>query len=104
VAVGFLGVGPGELALVLVLIVLLFGVERAPAVARALGRWQARFGAIRDDVLDTIDLEGAGITKEQAMHERAREAQMRQQRAAPEELVTEGTREPRAPPGDKPPG
>jgi Sec-independent protein translocase protein TatA len=101
-AVGFLTFGPGELLLVLGLIVLLFGVDAAPRVARELGRWQTRLSQTSSDILRTIEIEQQGLSREQADFERARETHIRS-------VVTPAnTSEPpvpdNVPSGDKPQG
>lgn len=78
----FLGLGTGEVILVLLLILVLFGADRVPDLARALGRAQARFNAAKSEVVETLEIERAGMTREQLAFERAREQQVRAAHAA----------------------
>lgn len=48
--VALLGVGPGELIFILMLLVLLFGVQKIPDLARAMGRAQREFQRARDEI------------------------------------------------------
>ncbi|MHB8584417.1 MAG: hypothetical protein ACYDDF_01070 [Thermoplasmatota archaeon] len=76
-ALAFLSVGPGEILLVLFLVVVLFGVDTAPKIAREIGRMQARLSRTTQQILQTIELEQLGISPEQHAQEQARELQMR---------------------------
>lgn len=110
--VGLFGVGAGEILLVVLLLLVLFGADRVPDLARALGRAQARFAAARNEVVHTLEIERAGLTREQVEFERARERQMAAQSVAerapgdtPADASHPGDgRIEGAPPGDKPPG
>lgn len=104
---GFLGMGTGELVLVLLLVLVLFGADRVPDLARALGRAQARFASARNEIVETLEIERAGMTREQVEADKLRESHMR---AQVESDKSEGGIHPgdgqseRAPSGDKPPG
>ena len=68
--------GPLELVILLGLFFILFGAERLPKMARALGQSKGEFQkglAQTNNARDTlIDLEAGGRTPEQALAERAR--------------------------------
>jgi len=49
------GIGTGELIVILVVVVLLFGARRIPEVARALGRAVREFKKARDDLEREVD-------------------------------------------------
>ena len=94
-----LNLGPSEVALLLVLFLLLFGAQKVPELARALGRARAELERAQREVRQAMRSEEDRALEEQLAFERAREHQMREQdaelmqlRRAAEELgiATEG--------------
>ena len=74
----FGGLGPGELVILLFIFFMLFGAERLPKVARALGQSKGEFHqglsevtSPPDDSKTLTDLEAGGRTPEQALKESA---------------------------------
>ncbi len=74
----FGGLGPGELVILLFIFFMLFGAERLPKVARALGQSKGEFNqglaevtSTPDDSKTVADLEAGGRTPEQALKEAA---------------------------------
>jgi len=55
-----MGLGPWEIILIIVAIVLVFGAKRIPEIARALGRAKHEF----DKAKSEIEKEGEDLTKE----------------------------------------
>jgi sec-independent protein translocase protein TatA len=74
-----LNLGPSEVLLVLVLLVLLFGVDRVPQLARSLGRFKGEMERARRQFERAVEDEEARALREQLEFERQREAQMRAQ-------------------------
>ena len=78
VDMAFGGLGSGELVILLFIFFMLFGAERLPKVARALGKSKAEFHqglaevtAEPDEGKTLTDLEAEGRTPEQALKEKA---------------------------------
>lgn len=80
-----LNLGPSEVLLVLVLLVLLFGVDRIPQLARSMGRFKGEMEKARRQFERAVEDEEARALREQLDFERQREAQMRAQAAPAEE-------------------
>lgn len=76
-----LNLGPSEVALLLVLFLLLFGAQKLPELARALGRARAELERAQRGVQDALKSDDERALEEQLAFERAREHQMRQQDA-----------------------
>lgn len=74
-----LNLGPSEVALLLVLFLLLFGAQKVPELARALGRARAELERAQRGVQHAIKTEEERALEEQLAFERAREHQIRQQ-------------------------
>ncbi len=74
--VAFVGLGATEILLVGVVAFLLFGVDKLPEAARALGRARAEFERARSRVMNELALADSALTKEQVAFERGRERQM----------------------------
>ncbi|HWH09038.1 MAG TPA: twin-arginine translocase TatA/TatE family subunit [Candidatus Thermoplasmatota archaeon] len=74
-----LNLGPSEVALLLVLFLLLFGAQKVPDLARALGRVRAELERAQRDVRQAMRSEEERALEEQLAFERAREHQMREQ-------------------------
>ena len=73
------GLGPLELSILLLLFFVLFGAQRLPELANALGRSKGEFHkglneatAIGDTARTVADLEAGGRTPEQVLMERAK--------------------------------
>ena len=67
------GLGPLELTILVGLFFILFGAERLPKMANALGRSKGEFQKGLEDTSRTItDLEAGGRTPAQQLNERAR--------------------------------
>lgn len=80
----FLNLGPSEVFLVLVLFVLLFGAQKVPEMARALGRAKAEMDRAQREIKEALTPEEDRALAEQLAFERAREQQMRAQAEDPE--------------------
>lgn len=76
-----LNLGPSEVALLLVLFLLLFGAQKVPELARALGRARAELERAQREVKQAMRSEEDRALEEQLAFERVREHQMRQQDA-----------------------
>lgn len=72
----FLNLGGGEIALVLVLLVLLFGVDKMPKMARALGRLRGELERAKGSVETALKTEEERALDEQLAFERQRERQV----------------------------
>ena len=73
------GLGPLELSILLLLFFVLFGAQRLPELANALGRSKGEFQkglseatAIGDAAKTVVDLEAGGRTPDQVLMERAK--------------------------------
>lgn len=77
-----LNLGPSEVLLVLVLLVLLFGVDRVPQLARSMGRFRGEMERARRQFERAIEDEEQKALREQLEFERQREAQIRAQQHA----------------------
>jgi sec-independent protein translocase protein TatA len=80
----FLNLGPSEVFLVLVLFLLLFGAQKVPEMARALGRAKAEMDRAQREIKEAITPDEERALAEQLAFERAREAHMRAQVEDPE--------------------
>lgn len=84
--VALLNLGPTELVLVLVLLLLLFGADKLPQMARSLGQARAKLESAQREVKSAIQTEEDALLAEQLKFEAAREEHMRQQNAEFEAL------------------
>lgn len=80
----FLNLGPGEILLVLVLFLFLFGAQKLPDMARGLGRAKADLDRVQREVREAIVSEEDRALAEQLAFERLREQQIRSQVEDPE--------------------
>ncbi len=87
----FLNLGATELALIAVLLVMFFGIDKLPAAARALGRAQAEWSRAKKDIERELRTEEERELSKQREFERQREAQVRH--ASPEVLEEQRVRE-----------
>ena len=83
----FLNLGPSEVLLVLVLFLLLFGAQKAPEIARSIGRAKAEMDRAQRELRDAITPEEDRALAEQLAFERQREAHMRAQVEDPEMMA-----------------
>lgn len=74
-----LNLGPSEVALLLVLFLLLFGAQKVPELARALGRARAELERAQRGVQQAMRSEEERALEAQLAFERTREHQIRQQ-------------------------
>lgn len=81
---GFLNLGSGEILLVLVLFLVLFGAQKLPDMARGLGRAKADLDRVQREVRESIVSEEEKALAEQLAFERLREQQIRAQVEDPE--------------------
>jgi sec-independent protein translocase protein TatA len=72
----FLNLGPSEVALILVLLVLLFGAERIPELARRVGQAKAQLDSAQKQIAETFQDEDEKALAAQLDFERKREAHM----------------------------
>ena len=89
----FLNLGPAELALLLLLFLLLFGVDKAPDVARSLGHARARLERAQGELQGALETEEEKARRELIEYERMRESVIaREGPPAREALVREALR------------
>ena len=79
-----LGLGAEEIVLVLLLLLVLFGPQALPRMARSVGRAKAEFDRASRQVTEAIKTEEEKQLEEQLAFERLREHQVAQQQADPE--------------------
>lgn len=70
----FLNLGPSELAVLLLLFLLLFGVDKAPQMARSLGKARAELTRAESQVREALGQEDEKHAAELREFERMREA------------------------------
>lgn len=68
--------GPSEILLLLLLLVVLFGADRLPQMARSLGQAKARLERTKDQFSRAVEDEEAKMLREQLEFERLREQQV----------------------------
>lgn len=85
----FLNLGPTEVFLVLVLFVLLFGAQKVPEMARALGRAKAEMDRAQREIKEAITPQEDRALAEQLAFERMREEHVRAQQEDPEMAALE---------------
>lgn len=73
----FLNLGPSEVALILVLLVVLFGADKLPQLARRVGQAKAQLDAARHQVTDAFQDEDARAAEQAAAFEAKREQYIR---------------------------
>lgn len=73
----FLNLGPSEVALILVLLLVLFGADRLPQLARRVGQARAQLDAARHQVVDAFQDEEARDAEKAAAFEAKREQYIR---------------------------
>lgn len=71
-----LNLGPTEILLLLVLLVLFFGVDRLPQMARSVGQMKARLEQTKHQFSQAMEDEEAKLLREQLEFERLREQQV----------------------------
>jgi sec-independent protein translocase protein TatA len=76
-ALAFLNLGPSEVALILVVLVVLFGADKLPELARRVGQAKAKLDAAKSQVVRAFEDEEQRASAEQADFERKREAYIR---------------------------
>ncbi|GEM_PF-4539858 len=72
-----LNLGPSEVALILVLLVVLFGADRLPELARRVGQAKAQLDAAKSQVVDAFQDEDERALAKQQEFERKREDYIR---------------------------
>lgn len=72
----FLNMGPSEVAILLVLFLLLFGVDKAPQIARSLGQARAEMDRARRQVELAVRTEEERALDAQVASERERDRQV----------------------------
>lgn len=60
----FLGLSPGEIMIILVAIVILFGAKKLPEIARGLGKGMQEFRKAADDIKKEINDSTSDIMKD----------------------------------------
>jgi TatA/E family protein of Tat protein translocase len=80
----FLNLGASEIILILLVLLLLFGADKAPALARSLGRARAKLDSAKGQFTQAIRTEEERAWDEQLAFERERERKMAEAAADPE--------------------
>lgn len=75
----FLNLGPSELALILILLLVFFGADKVPELARSLGRAKAELDKAQKEVSTALKSQDERQLEEQLAFERMREAHIRAQ-------------------------
>lgn len=70
----FLNLGPSELAILLLLFLLLFGVDKVPQMARSLGKARAEMQRAEAQVREALETDDERKTRQLIDYEREREA------------------------------
>lgn len=73
----FLGIGPSEVVLVVLVFLVFFGVDRIPDIARRLGKLRAQFDSARREIQRELKTEEQRAQEEADAFERVRERQVR---------------------------
>lgn len=73
----FLGIGPSELVLIVLVFLMFFGVDRIPDLARRVGKMRAQFDSARRDIQRELKTEEQRAEEEAAAFERVRERHVR---------------------------
>lgn len=81
----FLNLGPSEVALILVLLVVLFGADKAPELARRVGAMKAQLDSARSQVVDAFTTPQDKADDKMAAFEAKRERYIRAMDDAPYE-------------------
>jgi sec-independent protein translocase protein TatA len=76
VPLALLNLGPSEVALILVLLVLLFGAEKLPELARRAGQAKARLDGVTKQVAESFQTDDEKALADQLAFEKKREAHM----------------------------
>ena len=80
----FLNLGATEIVLILVVIIVLFGADKAPQLARSLGNMRAKLDQTRAQFTDAIKTEEELAFDEQISFEKERERKIAETSADPE--------------------
>lgn len=73
----FLGIGPSEVVLVVLVFLVFFGVDRIPDVAKRLGKMRAQFDSARREIQRELKTEEQRAQDEADAFERERERHVR---------------------------
>lgn len=73
----FLGIGPTEVVLIVLVFLMFFGVDRIPDIARRIGKMRAQFDNARREVARELKTEEQRADEEAVAFERMRERQIR---------------------------
>lgn len=80
----FLNLGVSEVLLILLVLLVLFGADKAPQLARSLGQARAKLDAAKDQFTDAIKSEEERAWDEQVAFERERERKIAEANTDPE--------------------
>lgn len=58
-----MGIGPQELVIIFLIVLLLFGGRKIPEIAKGLGKGLREFRSARDDIKESIEMEANSETK-----------------------------------------
>lgn len=73
---GFLNLGASEVILILLVLLVLFGADKAPQLARSIGKARAQMDQVRGQFTDALRTEEGRAWEEQLAFERERDRQV----------------------------
>lgn len=80
----FLNLGVSEVLLILLVLLVLFGADKAPQLARSLGQARAKLDAAKEQFAEAIKTEEERVWDEQVAFEHERERKIAEANADPE--------------------
>lgn len=84
---GFLNLGASEMILILLVLLLLFGADKAPQLARSLGKARAQLDHARGQITDALRTDDERAFEAQTEFERERERKIAEAALTPERVA-----------------